>query len=134
LAFTLALDPRIDHAIEFGIILSVAVHLWREMQQVYVSVSQIDETTLQIVPHGVMWFGSTNRIMEHILAVLADRPEVTRLVVSLDGVGRLDLTAAIEMADLAIDQRANGIEVEFESVPPHAQRLFESLLDTSPDR
>ncbi len=133
LGFTLALDPRIDHAIEFGIILSVAVHLWREMQ-VFVSVSQLDETTLRIVPHGVMWFGSTNRIMEHILAVLADRPDITKLVVSLDGVGRLDLTAAIEMADLAIDQRANGIEVEFESVPPHAKRLFDSLLSGKPDR
>ncbi len=132
LAFTLALDPRIDHAIEFGIILSVAVHLWREMQ-VYVSVSQIEEHTLRIVPHGVMWFGSTNRIMEHILAVLADRPDIDKLVVSLDGVGRLDLTAAIEMADLAVDQRANGIDVVFESIPPHAQRLFDSILD-APER
>jgi SulP family sulfate permease len=127
---TLALDPRIDHAIEFGIILSVGVHLWREMQ-VFVSVRQIDDTTLWVHPHGVIWFGSTNRIIEHVLAVVADHEEINRLVISLDGVGRLDLTAAIEMADFANDQRANGVEVDFESVPPHAKRLFDSLIDRS---
>lgn len=125
---TLALDPRIDYAIEFGIALSVGVHLWREIQ-VYVSVERIDDTTLRISPHGVMWFGSTNRIVEHILAVVADNPGITTLIVDLKGVGRLDVTAALEMADLAIDQGANGIAVRFETVPPHAQRLFDSVLD-----
>jgi len=125
---TLVLDPRIDHAIEFGIVLSVGVHLWREMQ-IFISVKQIDETTVRIRPHGVMWFGSTNRIVEHMLATLADHPNVTTVIVNLDGVGRLDLTAAIEMADFTNDQRDNGIDVEFEAVPPHAQRLFDSLID-----
>lgn len=125
---TLVLDPRIDHAIEFGIVLSVGVHLWREMQ-IFISVKQVDETTVRIRPHGVMWFGSTNRIVEHMLATLVDYPELTKLIVNLDGVGRLDLTAAIEMADFSNDQRENGIEVEFEAVPPHAQRLFDSLID-----
>lgn len=126
---TLVLDPRIDHAIEFGIALSVGVHLWREMQ-VFVSVTQVNETTVRIRPHGVMWFGSTNRIVEHMLATLSDHPAVTKVIVNLDGVGRLDLTAAIEMADFANDQRDSGIEVEFEAVPPHAQRLFDTLIDT----
>jgi len=125
---TLALDPRIDHAIEFGIALSVGVHLWREIQ-VYVSVHRVDDTTLRLAPQGVMWFGSTNRIVEHILAVLADNPGITTLIIDLEGVGRLDVTAAIEMADLAIDQGKNGIEVRFETVPLHAKRLFDKLLD-----
>lgn len=125
---TLVLDPRIDHAIEFGIALSVGVHLWREMQ-IFISVKQVDQTTVRIRPHGVMWFGSTNRLVEHMLATLVENPDVTKLIVNLDGVGRLDLTAAIEMADFSNDQRDNGIEVEFEAVPPHAQRLFDSLID-----
>ena len=125
---TLVLDPRIDHAIEFGIALSVGVHLWREMQN-FITVNQVDETTVRIRPHGVMWFGSTNRIVEHMLATLADHPDVTTVIVNLDGVGRLDLTAALEMASFANDQRDHGIDVEFESVPPHAQRLFDSLID-----
>ncbi len=125
---TLVLDPRIDHAIEFGIVLSIGVHLWREMQ-IFISVNQVDERTVRIRPHGVMWFGSTNRIVEHMLATLADHPHVTTVIVNLEGVGRLDLTAAIEMADFANDQQDNGIEVEFEAVPPHAQRLFDSLID-----
>lgn len=128
LVATLLLDPRIDHAIEFGIVLSVGVHLWREMQ-IFISVKQVDKTTVRIRPHGVMWFGSTNRLVEHMLATLADYPQLTTLIVNLDGVGRLDLTAAIEMADFANDQRESGIEVEFEAVPPHAQRLFDSLMD-----
>lgn len=125
---TLLLDPRIDHAIEFGIVLSVAVHLWREMQ-IYISVNQVNETTVRIRPHGVMWFGSTNRLVEHMLSTLADHPEVTRLIVNLDGVGRLDLTAAIDLSDFANDQRDSGIDVDFEAVPPHAQRLFNTLID-----
>jgi len=63
------------------------------------------------------------------LATLADEPSVTTVIVNLDGVGRLDLTAAIEMTDFANDQRDNGIEVHFEAVPPHARRLFDSLID-----
>ncbi len=129
LAATLGLDPRIDLAILFGIVLSVAVHLWREIQ-VHVSITTIDDHTLRVSPFGVLWFASTNRIVETVLSTVADHPDVTRIEIDLEGVGRLDLTAAGDLADFANEQRSNGIIVEFHAVPPHARRLFENVLRT----
>lgn len=127
LAATLGLDPRIDLAILFGIGLSVAVHLWREIQ-VHVSITRVNDETLRISPFGVLWFGSVNRVVENMLSTVADHPEVTHLQIDLEGVGRLDLTAAGDLADFANDQRTNGLIVEFDAVPPHARRLFDKLL------
>ncbi len=127
LAATFALDPRIDRAILFGVGLSVAIHLWRETQ-VWVAIQRIDETTLRIAPQGVIWFASINRVMENALATVADNKHMNRVIIDLEGVGRLDLTAAALLADFASDLRDNGVEVRFDHIPPHAKRIFDSLL------
>lgn len=128
LVATLALDPRIDRAILFGIALSVGVHLWREIQ-VWVSIEQLEADTLRLAPHGVLWFGSVNRILESILTSVADHPEVTTLVIDLEGVGRLDLTAAGDLADFVDDQRDAGLSVDVVNIPPHAERIFAMLSE-----
>ncbi len=124
---TLALDPRIDLGIIAGIVLSIGIHLWRELD---VSVdAEADGSTLTIVPHGVLWFGSINRISERILSLIADHPEVDRVEIVLSGIGRLDITAAFELADLAADARTtSGLDIHFVGVPPHAERLFSRVM------
>ncbi|MEZ5228974.1 MAG: hypothetical protein R2710_20615 [Acidimicrobiales bacterium] len=59
-----------------GVALSVGIHLWRELQ-VYIEVERTGDH-LRISPHGVLWFGSINRISEKILAVIADHPRRRR--------------------------------------------------------
>jgi SulP family sulfate permease len=129
LVATLGLDPRIDEAILLGIVISVGVHLWREIQ-VHVTVTEVGPDLLRISPYGVMWFGSVNKVVETVLATVADHPHVNQLVIDLQGVGRLDLTAAGDLAGFANDQRANGMKITFDNVPPHAERLFNRMLRT----
>ncbi len=127
LVATLAFDPRVDRAILVGVAISIGIHLWRELN-VYVEVAQDPHGGLEITPHGVLWFGSITRISQKILDLIADHPESDRVVVFLGGVGRLDLTAAGELAELSVDARRNGVDVRFEGVPPHAKRLFDTII------
>ncbi|MEZ5379299.1 MAG: SulP family inorganic anion transporter [Acidimicrobiales bacterium] len=130
LVATLAFDPRIERGILVGVALSVGIHLWRELQ-VYIEVERTGDH-LRIVPHGVLWFGSINRISEKILAVIADHPDVDDVEIVLGGIGRLDLTAAFELAELAADARKRpDLDLRFSGVPPHAERLFSRVIDTA---
>lgn len=133
LAATLAFDPRIDRAILAGIAISIGIHLWRELN-VYVDIevcTSQGQPVLEITPHGVIWFGSVTKLSEQILDTVADHPEIDDVRINLQGVGRLDLTAAGELAELSVDARRNGSVVTFQGVPPHAQRLFKRILDPS---
>lgn len=129
---TVVLDPRVDHAILLGLALSVAVHLARELNVVVDA--EYDDGHLRLVPHGVLWFGSINRIVERMLFELSAHPDATTVVVDLGGVGRLDVTAAHELADLARDAREDGIDWRYDRVPPHAMRLFEHIVAPAPDQ
>lgn len=128
MAATLLLDPRIERGIIIGVALSIGIHLWRELQ-VSITVER-EDTLLRIVPKGVLWFGSINRISERILAVIADHPDVTDVEIELNGIGRLDITAAFELADLARDARARAdLDLRFTGIPPHAERLFHHIIE-----
>ena len=45
-------------------------------------------------PQGVLWFGAVQAIEDRILGELARQRVADVLVLHLDGVGRLDITAA----------------------------------------
>src|SRR3712207_7916394 len=53
-----------------------------------------DGTTLHLRPNGVLWFGSAARLEDAFLAHMGAHPEAERLVVHLDGLGRIDITGA----------------------------------------
>lgn len=123
---TVSLDPRIDYAVIAGVALSVAIHLWRELS-VGLAVTERDDALI-VAPSGVLWFGSVNRVVEMILSEIASRPACSRLIVDLVGAGRIDLTAARELADVALDAQQEGMRVEFRGVPEHARRVFDGLI------
>lgn len=126
-AATLALDPRIDRAILLGLGLSVGVHLSRELT-VWVDVEH-DDGHLRLVPHGVLWFGSVNRIVERMLAELSTYPDAHTVTVDLAGIGRIDLTAAHELAEMALEAESYGVHWRYVGVPPHARRIFRNVVD-----
>jgi len=123
---TIALDPRVDRAILIGLAASVLVHLAREMG-VHVAAEYADGH-LRLAPKGVLWFASINRIQERMLAELANHPETERVTVDLSGIGRLDLTAAYELADMARDAADDGIGWRYVNAPPHAARLMRKVV------
>ena len=123
---TMALAPRVDRGVLLGVAAALAVHLWRELR---VGVpSRLEDDTLHVHPSGVLYFGSAPAVERTINALLAEHPEVRRLVLHLDSVGRLDLTGALMLRDVLEDFEAAGREFQICGARAHAARLLTRVL------
>jgi len=128
---TLALSPRVDYAVIVGIGLAVGVHLWRELRLELVVWREGDE--LHLRPRGVLWFGTEGRLERDVLRALAQDPDVRRLVVHLDGLGRIDITGGLALRALLRDARSGGLEVDVVDVRPRWQALVERVIERDED-
>jgi sulfate permease, SulP family len=128
---TLALAPRIEWAIISGVLLSVGVHLWRELRLEVTS--WVEGTTLHVRPRGVLYFGTERRLEDSLLTLVAGNPTATALTVHLDGLGRIDLTGALALRGVLQDLRAGGIEVDIADVRPRWQPLVERIVQSPVD-
>jgi SulP family sulfate permease len=128
---TLALAPRVDRAVLVGVSLAIAIHLYRELSLEVPSWTEAE--TLHLRPRGVLWFGSAARLEDGFLALLGGHPEAKRLVIHLDGVGRIDTTAALILRSLIGDARKAGLAVELADVRPRWQRLVEGVIESEHD-
>jgi SulP family sulfate permease len=130
-ALTLALAPHIEQAVLAGVALAFAVHLWRELR-VDVGSWTVDET-LHLRPRGVLWFGSAARLEELLLRLVAEEQQVERLLVHLDGLGRIDMTGALALRSLLVEARAAGLAVEVVDVQPRWRKLVENVIEKRRD-
>jgi SulP family sulfate permease len=121
----LALAPRIDVAILLGIGVAVGHHLRREQQLVIDS--WVYDNAIHIKPKGVLWFGSIANFEVEFRHLLSCHREAERVVVQLEGLGRIDLSAAISLSRLVQDAEKTGMEVSLENVPPMAKAWTERL-------
>jgi SulP family sulfate permease len=128
---TLVLSPHVEWAIVAAIGLSIAVHLWRELRLDLASSSAGDR--LELIPEGVLWFGTARSLEDRFLDLLAAHPDARRLVVRLDRLGRIDLTGALALKTLIEDARGAGLEVSVEGSPAHAERILGRVLGARAD-
>lgn len=127
---TLALAPRVDHAVVLGIVLAAGVHLWRELPLAFRY--WFEDETLHLKPRGVLWFGSAPIVEDHFLDLLSRHEEAERLVVHMEGLGRVDLTGALLLQRLVEDAESAGLDTRLASVPAHAHRILGSVLEWEP--
>ena len=90
---TLTFAPHVEWGIIAAIGLSVAIHLWRELRLDFAASSRGDR--LELIPEGVLWFGTARSLEDRFLELLARHRDARRLVVRLDRLGRIDLTGAL---------------------------------------
>jgi SulP family sulfate permease len=83
---------------------------------------------LELIPQGVLWFGTARILEDRFVELLAAHPETERVVVRLDGLGRVDVTGALALRSLLADARAAGLDVMVSEAPPHAFRLLRRVL------
>ena len=121
---TLALAPRIEQAVVLGVLMSGAVHMWRELSPDVEARLEGDELHLRL--KGVLWFGSAPGLEDALVARLAEEPDVKKVVIHCGGLGRIDLTAAYGLAHMAEQAEAAGLELEVRDVPEHAKRVMEA--------
>jgi len=131
---TLALEPHIERALLAGIGLSVAVHLWKELD---VEIHTTREgAVLEVQPVGVLWFATAGGLEVRVLDLLASNPGVDRLRLRLDRLGRCDLSGALTLRTLVNDATAAGLTIEILGAPPQARRVLRrvlgSLVDDAP--
>jgi SulP family sulfate permease len=123
---TLALSPHIERAVIVGAVLSVVIHLWRELR-LDVEASR-DGDVLQLRPSGVLWFGTAQKLDDRFIALLAENPDAEQLEIHLLGLGRIDLTGALALKKVISDAKRAGLRVEVGPVPAVAADLLGRVL------
>ncbi len=124
---TIALAPRVAHAVVVGVILSVAVHLRRE---ILISVPSWSEgNAVHLKPKGVLYFGSVPSLERTFMTALNHHPDAHRLVVHLNGLGRVDVTGALALQALLEEAEDAGLTAHVVDVPPHSARLVGRVLN-----
>lgn len=123
---TIVLAPRVERGVILGVAAALAVHLWREAQ---VAVpTEVRDGALHLSPTGVLYFGSAPGVEKAINALLGAHPDLDRVVLHLDGVGRLDLTGALMLRDVMDEAEAGGRTLEILGASPHAAALLTRVL------
>jgi SulP family sulfate permease len=128
--FTIILSPHIEQAVVLGILAAVAVHIWRELEPGIEF--WVEGGTLHVKPSGVLWFGSAAFLEEAVAERLAIAPEVGRVMLHLDGLGRIDLTGAQVLRELTEQLLEGGLDVEVGGIPAHAVRILDAVNKASP--
>jgi SulP family sulfate permease len=130
-SLTLALAPHVEEAVLIGIALAVAVHLWRELSLEVPSWTE--NGTLHLRPRGVLWFGTTARLEDTFLGLIAEHKEAVRLQIHLDGLGRIDMTGALALRGLLNEAREAGLAVEIVDVRARWRGLVENVIAKDKD-
>jgi SulP family sulfate permease len=123
---TIALAPHVEYGILAAIGVSIVIHLWRELRLDLVAAGGGDR--LELIPEGVLWFGTVHSLEDRFVDLLAQHPDAHGLVLRLDRLGRIDFTGALALKSLIEDARGAGLDVEIEGSPAHAARILHRVL------
>ena len=130
LVLCLLLAPRIEQALLLGILLSLAIHVWRERRAGFDSWMEGDVLHLEV--QGILWFASAPRLEEALMSRLTDAAGVSEVVMHLEGLGRIDLTGALVLKRAVEETRAMGIPSSLTGVPPQAQEVIDNIFGMPP--
>jgi SulP family sulfate permease len=126
LLLTIGLSPRVDHAVVIGILIAIGVHLWREFDLRVAS--WVEDGAIHVRPAGVLWFGSAEVLKQETLELVAEHPDARQLVLHMERVGRVDLTASLALELLIEQAAAAGLDTDVRSVHPDTARALQRVL------
>ena len=130
LVLCLLLAPRIEQALLLGILLSLAIHVWRERRAGFDSWMEGDVLHLEV--QGILWFASAPRLEEALMSRLTEARDVSEVVIHLEGLGRIDLTGALVLKRAVEETRAMGIPSSLTGVPPQAREVIDNIFGMPP--
>lgn len=123
---TIAAAPHVERGVVLGVVLAVAAHLWRELR--ITTPTWVEDGALHLRPRGVLYYASAPMLQDAVGRLVAAHPDVTRVVIHLDGLGRVDLTGALALRELLSDATRAGLAVEVVDVPPQAEKVVARTL------
>jgi SulP family sulfate permease len=124
---TLAFAPRVERGVLVGVGLAVAVHLWRELR-LHVPAELSGDGTLHVRPQGVLYYASAPALQDRLVDVAARHPDARRMVLHLNGLGRIDLSGMLTIRAILDDLH---LPVAVADVPEHSRRLVARVLPDS---
>ncbi len=125
-AVSIVAAPQVQWGVVAGVVTALAVHLWRELR-LDVEVWRTG-STLRVRPQGVLYFGSAPRLETLVLAELASEPDLSRVELQLQRLGRIDLTGALVLRAISRDLARAGVEVTVAGVQPQWRQLVEAVF------
>ncbi len=125
-ALALALAPQIQYGVVIGVLLSVGAHLRRELS--VATPSWLEGDTLHVRPLGVLFFGSGHQLSEQMDNLIADHQEVTRVVLHMDRLGRVDVTGAMELQQLLDEVHDQGLDTSIVDLTPTGRSIIGRVL------
>jgi SulP family sulfate permease len=128
---TLLLAPHIEEAVILAVALALGLHLWRELTPGYTVRFQGDALHLEL--RGVLWFGSAPILEKALLERLAEAREARRVVLHLEGLGRIDLTGALFLKQLREDIERAGMVFEMVGGPSQSHAILGAVLGWRPE-
>jgi SulP family sulfate permease len=126
LLLTLLLSPRVDQAVVIGILFAIGVHVWREFDLKVAS--WVEDGAIHVRPEGVLWFGSAEVLKQETLELVAEHPDAQKLVLHMERVGRVDLTASLALELLIEQARSANLETDVRSIHPETARALRRVL------
>jgi SulP family sulfate permease len=121
-----ALSPHLERAILAAVSLSILIHLWRELRLDLTATTT--GTQLELIPQGVLWFGTARLLEDRFGDLLAQHPNASELELQLDGLGRIDFTGALALKSLIDGARGAGLTVTVHGAPRHASRILARVI------
>jgi SulP family sulfate permease len=123
---TLLFAPRLEVGILSGILLSLALFLYRTMRPNFVELARHDDgilrdaeqyqlpTSKTVAIFGFdsdLYFANAGYLEGKLLNSIAKKPELRAVILDLEGVGQVDATGESMLEKLTERLRANGIEL-----------------------
>ena len=127
---TILFAPQIQWAVLIGVLLVIGAHLRRE-RKLEID-ADVTATTLRLHPVGLLHFGAVQRLEDQVRDLLAEHPEVDRLVVHLGRVGRTDVTGALVLRRLLREAAGRGITVRLEDLTATSRKILGRVLEGDP--
>lgn len=118
--------PRVERGVVLRVVTGLAVHLWRE-NTVEVPLT-LDGDELHLCPAGVLYFGSAPGVERTLNKLIGEHPDVRRVVIHLQGIGRVDLTGALMLRDVLTDVRSASVVIDTDGARAHDVALLTRVL------
>ena len=124
---TVLFAPQIQWAVLIGVLLVIGAHLRRE-RKLEIEHDRTDGI-LRLHPIGLLHFGAVQRLEDQMRELLAEHPDVDRLVVHLGRVGRTDVTGALVLRRLLREAAAQGLTVRLADITAPSRKILGRVLE-----
>lgn len=124
---TVLFAPQIQWAVLIGVLLVIGAHLRRE-RKLEIEYERHDDV-LRLHPIGLLHFGAVQRLEDQVRELLAEHPDVDRLVVHLGRVGRTDVTGALVLRRLLREASSMGVTVRLADITAPSRKILGRVLE-----